>query len=118
MKEEVKNQWVAALRSGKYKKGIGKLKTLDGEFCCLGVLCDISGLSEWVTRSHGLPGCKYYEEIAYLPPSVQEWSGMQSDRGEYENEKGNVEDLSYLNDYGGKSLIDIANIIEENWGKL
>lgn len=38
--------WIAALRSGEYKKGEGALKTqVDDrkpEFCCLGVLCEVA----------------------------------------------------------------------------
>lgn len=37
MDSKIKEQWVAALRSGKYKQGTGYLNR-DGKFCCLGVL--------------------------------------------------------------------------------
>lgn len=40
MNQEIKKQWVEALRSGKYKQGKFKLKRND-QYCCLGVLCDI-----------------------------------------------------------------------------
>lgn len=44
--KEVKERWVKALRSGHYKQGKGRLKTVSG-YCCLGVLADIQGeLSE------------------------------------------------------------------------
>jgi hypothetical protein len=33
--------WVEALRSGEYEQGNGKLQTLSGKFCCLGVACDV-----------------------------------------------------------------------------
>lgn len=36
-------QWVTALRSGDYKQGKNVLETLDGKFCCLGVLAKIKG---------------------------------------------------------------------------
>lgn len=36
-----KRRWIAALRSGKYKQGQGRLKTGTGEYCCLGVACAI-----------------------------------------------------------------------------
>lgn len=48
MKKEIADLWVAALRSGKYKQGRTTLKNRDSEFCCLGVLCDISGLSTFI----------------------------------------------------------------------
>lgn len=39
-------KWVAALRSGDYRQGMGMLKsgTQDMQYCCLGVLCDVMGL--------------------------------------------------------------------------
>ncbi len=42
LKPEVKQKWVEALRSGRYKQGRRKLRVGD-EYCCLGVLCDIAG---------------------------------------------------------------------------
>ena len=36
---------VDALRSRKYKQGVGRLR-IDDKFCCLGVACDISGLGK------------------------------------------------------------------------
>lgn len=42
MDNELKSQWVAALRSGKYKQTQGTLKDSTG-FCCLGVLREIAG---------------------------------------------------------------------------
>jgi hypothetical protein len=39
---EVRDRWVAALRSGEYEQGMDQLKDND-KFCCLGVLCDVVG---------------------------------------------------------------------------
>lgn len=54
-------KWAKALRSGKYKQGKYALKNMDNTFCCLGVLCDISGKGEWTPDGAGeykysLPG--------------------------------------------------------------
>lgn len=38
-----KDQWIADLESGKYPKCLGKLKNVDGGFCCLGVLLATQG---------------------------------------------------------------------------
>lgn len=54
--KEIKNKWLEALRSGKYKKGSGRLRDEKNNYCCLGVLCDImptlkidkSGYSGWI----------------------------------------------------------------------
>lgn len=52
MKAELKAKWVEALRSGKYQQGTNYLKRTDTPnnepvYCCLGVLCDISGKGTW-----------------------------------------------------------------------
>lgn len=39
----VKAKWTAALRSGEFEQGVGSLKTLDGKYCCLGVLAEVAG---------------------------------------------------------------------------
>jgi hypothetical protein len=46
MKLSIKNRWLEALRSDKYKQGYNKLKNwIDSQtiHCCLGVLCEITG---------------------------------------------------------------------------
>jgi hypothetical protein len=45
MNADIKEKWIAALRSGKYKQGNSYLRRGD-EYCCLGVLCDVMGM-EW-----------------------------------------------------------------------
>jgi hypothetical protein len=47
MKAELKQKWLEALRSGKYKQGQAVLRTSADRFCCLGVLCDIVDPSGW-----------------------------------------------------------------------
>jgi hypothetical protein len=48
---KIKRAWVKALRSRKYKQGREYLR--DGnEYCCLGVLCDISGRGSWDPRPY------------------------------------------------------------------
>lgn len=44
MNKKLAMKWVKALRSGEYKQGTGKLNDGQGNFCCLGVLCEIEGL--------------------------------------------------------------------------
>ena len=57
LEPSLKMKWVDALRSGKYKQGHTVLRDKNDNYCCLGVLCDISnakwdsdGLNEYVTR--------------------------------------------------------------------
>lgn len=46
MDPELKQKWVDALRSGKYKQGNGWLRDEKDRYCCLGVLADVMA-TEW-----------------------------------------------------------------------
>lgn len=56
MDRELRDKWVAALRSGEYKQGLNQLRGKDEDgtdtFCCLGVLCDVVDPNGW----HGWDG--------------------------------------------------------------
>jgi hypothetical protein len=88
--------WVEALRSGEYKQTSGALKDEFDGYCCLGVLCEISGL-EWDRT--GL----------YLPPNVIRWAKLKESNGAY----GDSRCLAHDNDCG-KSFLEIADIIEQH----
>lgn len=47
MNPTLKKQWIEALRSGKYRQGRGSLRSESGEYCCLGVLCDLVDPDGW-----------------------------------------------------------------------
>jgi hypothetical protein len=117
MNYEVMKQWTEALRSGNYKQGKRRLR-LNDKFCCLGVLCDISGLGEWKDRRGGFGLEKepayYLQSYSTLPDEVMEWAGMENQCGLIEG----FASLGTLNDLVGYSFEDIANIIEESWEKL
>lgn len=42
MKKEIADKWIAALESGEYKQGQNVLRSDDGFYCCLGVLCELA----------------------------------------------------------------------------
>jgi hypothetical protein len=130
MKQEIKDKWVAALRSGEYSQTSSYLHDGKG-FCCLGVLTDI------YTKENGLDwdrgnDCKgeYYSvcsSFLELPKSVVEWAELPrrdprvklSDdiHIEYTEEVGDMEfiSLSQLNDgiYAAPlTFSKIADIIE------
>ena len=122
MNPAVKAKWVAALRSGDYKQGRGALKatTFRGdEFCCLGVLCDISleelKLDIMIDEETGLT--YFNKNRSTLPASVQGWADL-SEYGElvmpvhpyYGGER--IVALTGLNDQG-KSFEEIADLIEQ-----
>jgi len=53
MNAELKAKWLTALRSGEYLQGEGRLfNSQDNSYCCLGVLCDISGVGDWDGRAY------------------------------------------------------------------
>jgi hypothetical protein len=56
LEPKVKQKWVKALKSGKYKQGHGTLKEIDAnrhaKYCCLGVLADTQGV-KWEKHLDG-----------------------------------------------------------------
>lgn len=125
MKKSVAMKWVKALRSGKYKQGEPmKLKDSNGEFCCLGVLCDISGKGEF-EYSNAEETYQFNNSTLALPEKVTKWAGMTDGLG---RSKDNTIELYNLNDTGilnletGKierlTFDEIADIIQLNWKDL
>lgn len=75
MNQEIKKQWVEALRSGNYKQGDMLLRDTHDNFCCLGVLCDIHAKmfkKEWVQLDH--VAYRYVDSQAALPLVVMLWA--------------------------------------------
>ena len=78
MTPELKAQWIAALRSGEYTQGRYNLRTREGHYCCLGVLCmvlekpDLTSTNyEHLRQASGLTisetdGCVELNDIALL----------------------------------------------------
>ena len=123
----VKQQWIAALRSGEYKQGRWALRT-DSGYCCFGVLCDL------YAKAH--PKAYWHDEqntfipdsstpkwsAAELPPEeVFAWSGnnygvsgwvVDIDPAKTPN-SGEPQHLDTLNDTFLYSFDQIADIIEE-----
>lgn len=101
MKESVKQEWVAALRSGHYMQGHGYLRDRDGGHCCLGVLCEIAVKHGVIPPAEIRPGDTVYSYICrdegyddiYLPEQVRDWAGLDSC-----NPTANDITLSMLND--------------------
>lgn len=48
MNKKIKEKWVEALKSNKYKQGCLYLRSENDSYCCLGVLCDIVDPSKWI----------------------------------------------------------------------
>ena len=131
MNAEVKQQWVEALRSGKYQQGTAALrKHKDGQdqYCCLGVLCDLytkafpdaAGRWDRVVEDGVVPFCvldtdgmeHWQHEV--LTPAVREWAGLET--GDpiltFADDRFCV---STLNDDERLDFNAIANLIEEQF---
>jgi len=110
MKEQIKEKWLAALRSGDYKQGKAALRSKDDEFCCLGVLCDVLDSDAWTENP---VTCR-----PYAPDSCLFWGGMfgalpMDTRDEVEITDDEHNTLVDLND-DGRSFEYIADHIERN----
>jgi hypothetical protein len=121
MHREIAEQWIAALRSGKYRKGIGSLH--DGDtFCCLGVLCDLFPGRQWSRTADDTRHACYAgpgTETAVLPEAVRQWAGLAAANPPATD----YDTIAELNDGEGFSgapwsFDRIANLIEEKWSDL
>lgn len=123
MNPEVKQKWIAALRSGKYEQGSEKLRSVSG-YCCLGVLCDIYAQehnAQWEFRGNeetNLQPKDYWyfgEQSEFLPESVREWAELNLYNPILRVEADEMfevnEEVSTLNDEG-YSFSTIADLIE------
>lgn len=78
MKADIKKKWVKALRSGKYRKAKGALKTTKG-YCCLGVLTDLylkETKQKWEGGASGV--YRHGTQTAVLPEDVMKWAGLRT----------------------------------------
>lgn len=112
---ELRQKWLAALRSGKYEQAKGYLYNGTG-YCCLGVACVVAGLDP----IEGKNGWQFETERHYLPESVRDALGLATSDGAYGSREGihclgsAEKDLPSDNDNKGKTLEEIADIIEAN----
>lgn len=114
MKEDIKNLWVEALRSGRYTQTKRRLKDNKG-YCCLGVLCEISNLDKFTKIENSIENPYLYLGNIGMPhDEIREWAGLKP-----YNPKSNLLDkLTQLNDSEGYSFDQIADYIEVNWKDL
>jgi hypothetical protein len=120
MKKQLRDLWVAALRSGNYRQGTGNLRAwtphgtgTDREhFCCLGVLSDIviereETNASWLVDEVVPWIWLYYEDVAGNPERDDEMLCPNLQR-EVGIDQKLAEQLANLND-GGASFEEIAN---------
>lgn len=106
MKKEIKERWVAALRSGNFRQAQGYLSK-NGGYCCLGVLCELAAEDGVVEKGERDEFSTLYDEEGYvLPPAVIAWAGVEDEYGR--DSLG----LAEKNDHG-TPFNEIADIIEK-----
>ncbi len=118
MKKEIADQWVAALRSGKYKQGHFCLRSSDNEYCCLGVLTDLLAPEAWSKT----PNESKYSALGtphYLPVNLMTACGMYHERAKvpFEFIDDRFPTLAELND-AGLTFSQIADLIDYFWEDL
>ena len=95
--------WIEELESGEYEQCRATLRNSLG-FCCLGVLCDISGLGTW-------------EDSVYKVSGKDTCAGMQvcAVRHTVELPAHKCSDLAKLNDNDEMSFKEIAQTLRKEW---
>ncbi|WP_159795746.1 hypothetical protein [Puerhibacterium puerhi] len=130
----VKEEWLEALRSGKYKQARSALHdTRTDSYCCLGVLCDIAakhGVGGWDTKRPAGDKLVYVDPdgmvgYGFPPEGVVDWAhgGYRPTEEEPEpfgvpapspDADGTFVNLWELNDNYGFTFEQIADVIEKN----
>lgn len=113
MNQQIKEKWLEALRSGKYKQGSFRLRKSEGNrFCCLGVLCDLyfeDHDEDWVEGVYGWEANEI-GEMYVLPRRVMEWADLDDcNPGMYTS----FVPISELNDIQEYEFEELADLIEE-----
>lgn len=120
MKEEIKQEWISALRSGEYTQGIGYLKTVENstpKHCCLGVLCDLflkkNPESGWSWREPDVNHVSLFgADAKILPITIREWAGLGSSNPNIQMDELGKTTIAHINDRG-LSFEKIAKIIDD-----
>jgi hypothetical protein len=127
MNPEIKAQWLADLRSGEYRQSTGALASIDGGYCCLGVLCE-QAVKAGIVRKNSTGFCGFCyspvnnpddSDAATLPAAVMAWAGLDennpatnqniTDADGIEHEEASLAELNDL----GRAFAEIADIIED-----
>lgn len=127
MNHEIKQAWLDALRSGKYKQGKERLCRINDEqekeYCCLGVLCDLAvketNLSAFVKGRLVL----YENEYSMLPKTVIKWAELDEEDGENPTVLRGAQIYKELGEKADKdaqniSLVELNDTIELNFNQI
>lgn len=115
MDAELKAKWVEALRGGDYDQAQTALRR-GNSFCCLGVLCDVAKLGDWLKIEADEDGdidddgylCEFSPSVrddSLLPHEILRKIGFDEDK---------QETCWKMNDEQNQSFAAIADWIEKN----
>lgn len=108
MEQKLCKAWVTDLREHPELQGnyaLRKEHTGGDLFCCLGRLCVVAGITQWVQASNGRGLVPLGARSSTLSPELRGRFGLS-------NEAANL--LIDMNDNEGKDFLTIADWIEEN----
>lgn len=112
MNQQIKQQWVEALRSGTYVQCLGELRNGSDEYCVNGVLCELHNQAEAGGRGWHQLGVRrswcYLQGHTFPARAVREWAGLDDET---------CLDLEAMNDARGSeglSFIELAAYIDNN----
>lgn len=112
MNPKIKQEWIAALRSGEYKQGQKTLSS-DGKHCCLGVLCELA-VKQGVLTKEFSGGTTWFRsttndrDASYqlLPQAVVRWAGLDCG-ATYEPDCRSANVLVIQENYSSRHLTDL-----------
>lgn len=86
---DLQRAWIDELRSGKYEQGQGFLKDKHDRYCCLGILCELAGLTPRLAPEarayawHEGESTLAYFSTGFLPSRVRIQAGLYGDLGQF-----------------------------------
>ena len=112
MNLEIKAKWVAALRSGEYTQGYGRLRDSDNKFCCLGVLCNLHAQAHPEIAAKQTDPGRYMGELGIPHDSVFIWAGMGVNKVDRTVEIDIYKSSIAQHNDAGRTFAEIADAIE------
>lgn len=110
MNADIRQRWLAALQSGKYRQGKGLLRSQTDKYCPLGVLCDLHAAHtgrEGGWEKGNTPVLDYWSYLGAAtepPPQVLTWAQL---------DRADAQELMWSNDKSCTSFADAIAYIQE-----
>lgn len=120
MRHTIRERWIEALRSGRYRQAYGRLARRyqsQLKVCALGVLCELAVEEGVTTRTtsdnHGVTYGNTHEN-SVLPPEVAVWAGLRDCRPMVRHPDDGLvfASIDSLNDDGKLPFDEIAKLID------